>query len=72
MTENNAQSAECLSHLTAELDTGIAMICEKRGFVGGDVIQGAEDGHIAIIKPIFSFTPKFRNAELLGVTHPRN
>ena len=25
MTENNAQSAECLSRLTAELDTGIAM-----------------------------------------------
>jgi len=47
-----------------------AMICEKRGFVVGDVIQGAEDGHIAIIKPIFCFTPKFRNAKLLRVAHP--
>jgi hypothetical protein len=27
-----------------------AMICEKRGFVVGDVIQGAEDGHIARLK----------------------
>ena len=25
MTEDNTQAAECLSHLTAELDTGIAM-----------------------------------------------
>jgi len=47
-----------------------AMICENRGFVVGDVIQGAEDGHIAIIKPIFCFTPKFRNAKLLRVAHP--
>lgn len=30
-----------------------AMICEKRGFVVGDVIQGAEDGHIARLKIVF-------------------
>ena len=47
-----------------------ALICEKRGFVVGDVIQGAEDGHIAIIKTISSFAPKLRHSELLGVAHP--
>jgi len=41
-----------------------ALICEKRGFVVGDVIQGAEDGHIAIIKRT-SFNPKFRRVILL-------
>jgi hypothetical protein len=30
-----------------------ALICEKRGFVVGDVIEGAEDGHIARLKIIF-------------------
>jgi len=47
-----------------------ALICEKRGFVVGDVIQGAEDGHIAIIKPTSSFAPKFRHSELFRITHP--
>jgi len=27
-----------------------ALICEKRGFVVGDVIEGVEDGHIARLK----------------------
>ena len=27
-----------------------ALICEKRGFIVGDVIEGDEDGHIARLK----------------------
>lgn len=30
-----------------------ALICEKRGFVVGDVIEGTEDGHVARLKIIF-------------------
>lgn len=33
--------------------SGNALICEKRGFVVGDVIEGAEDCHIARLKIVF-------------------
>jgi len=42
-----------------------AMICEKRGFVVGDVIQGAEDGHIAIVKTTSSLAPPLWYTKLL-------
>ena len=49
MTENNTQSAECLSRLTAELESGdVPQPCDNDIFEKGTVIAVLECGMIAM------------------------